>query len=202
MSQTVALLDDDEAVLDSLAALLEINGLQSLCFSSAPAFLDELETIEADCFLIDLGLPKMSGQEVLEIAQTVRPTVPAIILTGHGNVPAAVQAMRAGALDFIEKPYSEETLMKALREALQRARNTQESQLEQAAFRITLLSLTPREEEVCRLICEGHSSKEIARLLEISPRTVEVHRARVMEKTGAANLSDLVRRRVLAESGD
>jgi two-component system response regulator FixJ len=110
--------------------------------------------------------------------------------------------MQAGAADFIEKPYSEETLMAALRSALQWAREERAAQLDVAAFRIALLSLTPREEEVCKMICEGHSSKEIARLLEISPSTVEVHRARVMEKTGAANLSDLVRKRVMMEIQD
>ncbi|WP_455371940.1 response regulator transcription factor [Limibacillus halophilus] len=110
--------------------------------------------------------------------------------------------MQAGAADFIEKPYSEETLMAALRSALQWAREERAAQLDVATFRIALLSLTPREEEVCKMICKGHSNNEISRLLEISSRTVEVHRARVMEKTGAANLSVLMRKRVMMEIQD
>jgi two-component system response regulator FixJ len=188
---TVFVVDDDEAVRDSLSLLLETAGHRVEAFDSGPKLLAALTPERRGCVVADVRMPGMDGLELQQelLARQIR--LPIIIMTGHGDVPIAVRAMKAGAVDFVEKPFAEESILETVRIALaqsERARSPAEH-----AFQERLAELTQREREVLRAMVAGHPNKVIAHLLQISPRTVEIHRARVMEKTGARSLSHLVR---------
>jgi two-component system, LuxR family, response regulator FixJ len=186
----VAIVDDDEAVLDSLAVILEAEGFTVAAFASARAFLDRFSGGIDGCVVTDLRMPEMDGLDLLRALGARPPMPPVIMITAHGDVPLAVRAMKHGALDFIEKPFDVDALIASIRAALEhRARPG--GACEEAAER--LARLTGREREVLEELVIGRSNKEIARTLDISPRTVEVHRARVMEKMEAQSLSQLVR---------
>ena len=187
----VVVIDDHESVRDSLRALLEANGLNVRDYPSAPAYLEDGAL--GDCVLADLRMPQMTGLELQQELSRRNSTVPVIVVTGHGDVPLAVTAMRAGAFDFLEKPYDEDVLLDSIHRALAQGRKTQQDQTESRAAAALIAALTSREHEVLDHLVLGKSNKLIAHELGISPRTVETHRARLQEKLKARGLSDLVR---------
>jgi two-component system response regulator FixJ len=188
----VFVVDDDDAVRDSLSLLLQTSGHRVRAFGSAQNLLDALTPEAHGCIIADVRMPGMDGLELQERLAARRIGLPVIIMTGHGDVPIAVRAMKAGAVDFIEKPFAEEPLLETVRLALVRSERDRRRSGEPSADE-RLAQLTTREREVLEAMVAGHPNKAIAHLLRISPRTVEIHRARVMEKTGARSLSHLVR---------
>jgi len=185
----VFIVDDDEAVRDSLELLLESAGHAVQVFEAAPDALEACRARPPACIVTDVRMPEMDGLEFQEKLAASGIRVPVIVMTGHADVPLAVRAMKAGAVDFIEKPFGDEVILASIAAALQRK--------PQAATDPALVerlgSLTPREREVLELLVIGHPNKVIAHRLDISPRTVEIHRAHVMEKMKARSLPELVR---------
>ena len=191
--QCVYIVDDDEAVRDSLSALLESKGYAVTSFGSALEFLKTARLLPAGCLVVDIRMPEMDGLELQERLIERGLGFPLIVITGHGDVPLAVRAMKAGAIDFIQKPFDSQTILDSLKAAFaQLATPTgQDPNAEAAARKLDLLS--PRERAVLEGLLEGLPNKSIAYDLGISPRTVEIHRARVMDKMGARSLSELIR---------
>ena len=191
--QCVYIVDDDEAVRDSLSALLESKGYAVTSFGSAPEFLETARSLSAGCVVVDIRMPEMDGLELQQRLIQRSLGFPLIVITGHGDVPLAVRAMKAGAIDFIQKPFDSQTILDSLKAAFaQLATPTgQDPNAEAAARKLDLLS--PRERAVLEGLLEGLPNKSIAYDLGISPRTVEIHRARVMDKMGARSLSELIR---------
>jgi two-component system response regulator FixJ len=184
----VFIVDDDEAVRDSLELLLEAAGHSVQAFEAAADALDACRARPPACIVTDVRMPEMDGLEFQEQLTVAGIQVPVIVMTGHADVPLAVRAMKAGAVDFIEKPFGDEVILASIEGALKRKpRVTDATLLER------LESLTPREREVLELLVVGHPNKVIAHRLDISPRTVEIHRAHVMEKMKARSLPELVR---------
>lgn len=194
---TVFVVDDDEAVRDSLEALLQTRGFEVRTFDSALAFLDAIDANARGCVLTDVRMPEMDG---LELQRRLAGHLPVVVLSGHGDIPMAVQAMRDGAVDFIEKPYSDDTILHAVARAAALIEPRARTAAGKAEARARLARLTPREREVLDRLVEGMQNKAIAHALEISPRTVEIHRANVMEKMEAKSLSDLVRMALAVEA--
>lgn len=190
---TIFVVDDDDAVRDSLRALLESAGLTVEAYASGRAFLEGYAPHRRGCLLLDVRLPDMSGLELQRTLAAQGVGLAVIMITGHGDVPMAVNAMKAGAVDFIEKPYQDDTILGCIERArdLDRSARAREASTTDAAARIALL--TAREREVLDHLIIGRPNKVIAHELGISARTVEVHRARVMEKMRADSLSHLVR---------
>ncbi len=188
----VHVIDDDEAMRDSLAFLLDTAGLKARTYESAPQFLAALETVPAGVIVTDIRMPEMTGLELVRRLKSRECTYPVIMITGHGDVPLAVEAMKAGVVDFLEKPFEEDTLLAAIRAAQAPPASVSEDP-ERERIRAVLDSLSPREHEVLDGVVEGKLNKIIAHELGISPRTVEVYRANVMSKTGARGLSELIR---------
>lgn len=199
---TVFIVDDDEAVRESLVAILEAQGFSAVAFASAEAFLLGYVPAPVGCALIDLRMPGMDGLTLLEHLRAKGLQLPVVVVTGHGDVPQAVRAMKAGALDFIEKPYTTAVLLDAVRRGLDAARAGSLGQVDHSEARARLDSLTARERDVLRQLVIGNPNKIIAFHLDISPRTVEIHRANVMKKMGAENLSHLVRMALAVDIGD
>ncbi len=195
MEQTysVYIVDDDEAVRDSLQILLDAVGYETQAFSCGPDFLDACDSSFKGCVLLDVRMPQMSGLEVQERLRTICPDLPVIIITGHGDIAMAVGAMKAGASDFVEKPFHEEALLASIETALKQAEQTVRQNTLSADAQRSIERLTPRERDVLEQLVIGRPNKVIAYELDCSPRTVEIHRARIMEKTGAQSLSHLVR---------
>jgi two-component system response regulator FixJ len=190
----VHVIDDDEAVLDSLAFLLECGGFSVRTYGSAAAFLAVAGAgLRAGCVVTDVRMPDMDGLALQRRLLDLGVRLPVIVMTGHGDVPLAVQALKAGASDFIEKPFDDEAMLAAVRTALEADRRVRERAEEVEGIAARLASLTPRERQVLERLVAGQPNKTIAYDLGSSPRTVEVHRARVMEKMGARSLSELVR---------
>ena len=194
----VFVVDDDADIRDSMRLLLEVAGFRVRSYTSAKHFLAD-EYPKHGCLVADIRMPDMGGLE-LQLEVTRRHIdLPVIIMTGHGDVPLAVQAMKAGAIDFLEKPFDEDTMLTSVRRAMEigsRARGRAE---ETKAAKTLLSSLTPRERNVLDKLVQGQSNKIVAHELGISPRTVEIHRAHIMTKMDAASLSDLVRVVLTAE---
>jgi two-component system, LuxR family, response regulator FixJ len=190
---TVYVVDDDEAVRDSLEILLETSGFRARSFGSALAFLEAAGTLSPGCLVADVRMPEMDGLELQERLNEAGLRFPVIIITGHGDVPIAVRAMKAGAVDFIEKPFANESILESIRLALARLEQTAEQDAAAAAANARLALLTPRERQVLEGLVAGLPNKTIAYDLEISPRTVEIYRARVMDKMAAGSLPELVR---------
>jgi two-component system response regulator FixJ len=195
----VHIIDDDEAMRDSLAFLLESVSMATRTYESAVEFLAQ-ETLEPGCIVTDVRMPQMSGLELVRRLKARGAPHPMIVITGHGDVPLAVEAMKAGAADFLEKPFDEETLLRAIRTALAQGVQSEEDLAEKQRLKAIFESLSPREQEVLHGVVDGKLNKIIAFELGISPRTVEVYRANVMSKTGAHGLSELVRMVLLARS--
>ena len=188
---SVVIIDDDEAVLDSLRVLLEAEGFDVQTFERASTFLQRFEGKLPRCLVTDVRMPGMDGLELLQALSARGPLPPVIVITGHGEVPMAVQAMKLGARDFLEKPFDPHALLASVRDALTTPARLAATTDPEIHGRLELL--TPREREVLEQLVIGRSNKGIARELAISPRTVEIHRARVMEKMRAQSLSQLVR---------
>jgi len=189
----VHIIDDDDAVRDSLAFLLTSSGIRAETHASATVFLDRFAEVSIGCIVTDIRMPDISGIDLLRQVKERDPALPVIVITGHGDVPLAVEAMKLGASDFLEKPFDDDALLAAIRNALDRERNRDEQGTRIAEFRSRLASLSTREREVLEGLVAGHPNKIIAYDLGISPRTVEVYRANVMTKMKASTLSDLVR---------
>lgn len=188
----VHVIDDDEAMRDSLAFLLDTAGLKARTYDSARQFLAAVDTAPAGVIVTDIRMPEMSGLELVRRLKSTGCTYPVIMITGHGDVPLAVEAMKAGVVDFLEKPFDEDSLLAAIRTA-QHPPEALNEDPERERVRAILDSLSPREHEVLDGVVEGKLNKVIAHELGISPRTVEVYRANVMSKTGARGLSELIR---------
>lgn len=186
----VYVVDDDEAVRSSLCTLLEVSGFHTEAFADGGSFLKHAKPTPSSCVVLDVRLPDTDGIAVLKQARDRGWTCPIIIITGHGDVPMAVEAMRIGATDFLEKPFDGDELVERIRHLAKAAENSGDGD---RAPREAFARLTPRETDVMRELVVGHPNKLIARHLGLSPRTVEIHRSRVMEKTGAESLSHLVR---------
>lgn len=195
---TVFIVDDDQAIRSSLQWLIESVGLNVECFSSAEAFLDSYYPGRSGCLLLDVRMPGMSGLELQEYLQQQDIRIPVIIITGHGDVPMAVRAMKSGATDFIDKPFNDELLLDSIRNALSQDEHQRDKQSKLAELAVRLSHLTPREKEVMDMVTLGQSNKEIANTLGVSAKTVEAHRAKVMEKMEANSLAELVRMSILA----
>ena len=189
----VFVVDDDQAIRSSLKWLIESVGLQVEAYASADEFMRSYYPGRAGCLLLDVRMPGMSGLELQEHFARNDIHIPIIIITGHGDVPMAVRAMKAGAIDFIDKPFNDELLLESIRNALTVDQQQRELQSRRAEIAARLDHLTPREHEVMEMVTEGRSNKEIAMDLGVSAKTVEAHRARVMEKMGAGSLAELVR---------
>ena len=199
MEPTVFIVDDDNAVRDSLALLISLQGFPTRTFASAKAFLDEVQHDWAGCALIDLRMPDMSGLEVQAALVERGVPLPIIIITAHGDVAATRQALKSGALDLIEKPIDDTELLEAIRTAWQRDAEHRQAAREAAQFNALLHRLTPREREVLDRIVAGQHNREIALALGISARTVEVHKARLMEKLRVERIPDLMRAMIAAD---
>jgi two-component system response regulator FixJ len=199
LSDTIVhVIDDDEAMRDSLSFLLDTAGIRARTYESAVAFLQQAESLEPGCIVTDVRMPEMNGLELVRKLKERGAPHPVIVITGHGDVPLAVEAMKAGVVDFLEKPFDDEALLQAVRSALDAQAREDQQQTEKHRFEEMLATLSPREQEVLRGVIAGKANKIIAYELGISPRTVEVYRANVMTKTGAAGLSELVRMALLA----
>jgi len=195
----VHVIDDDEAMRESLSFLLDTAGIATRTYESAVAFLRQAEDgLAPGCIVTDVRMPEMNGLELVRRLKERGVSHPVIVITGHGDVPLAVEAMKAGVVDFLEKPFDDEHLLQAVRSALDARERDDQQQAEKRRFEVMLEGLSPREQEVLRGVIEGKPNKVIAYDLGISPRTVEVYRANVMTKTGASGLSELVRMALLA----
>lgn len=192
----VHIVDDDEAVRRSLAFMLSSAGLAVRVYDSARAFLDGFDNVQCGCLITDVRMPEMTGIELLQRIRERAPCFPAIVITGHGDVPLAVEAMKAGAIDFIEKPFDEEAILAAVKTALEQTGDDPDG--DRAAVTARLASLSERERQVLEGLVAGHPNKAIANGLGISPRTVEVYRANLMTKMEAKSLSELIRMAILA----
>jgi len=190
---TVFIVDDDQAMRSSLKWLIESIGMQVKTYGSADEFLNSYFPGRAGCLLLDVRMPGKSGLELQAHLAREDSRLPVIIITGHGDVSMAVKAMKSGAVDFIEKPFHDEELLTSIRNALEFDEKRRVLQSRRAEIAVRLAELTPREHEVMEMVTEGRANKEIATVLGVSAKTVEAHRARVMDKMGASSLAELVR---------
>ncbi len=194
----VHVIDDDEAIRQSLAFLLDTAGLTACAYDSAESFLTVLPGLGAGCIVTDVRMPGMSGLDLARRVKELGTAMPIVVMTGHGDIPLAVEAMRAGAFDFIEKPFSDDVMLGAVRSAIGRGIDAGRESAERAALLSRLDSLSIRERQVLDALVAGRANKVIAYELGISPRTVEVYRANVMTKMQASSLSELVRMAMMA----
>jgi two-component system response regulator FixJ len=189
----VHVIDDDEAMRESLAFLLKSAKVGAVTYESAKVFLDKLADVKSGCIVTDVRMPDMSGLDLLKRLRELNNAMPVIVITGHGDVPLAVEAMKHGASEFLEKPFDDDVLLAAVRTALSQGAASQEDQAVRAAVAQRLESLSARERQVLEGLVAGHPNKTIAYDLGISPRTIEIYRANVMTKMEASSLSELVR---------
>ncbi|MFT5112805.1 MAG: FixJ family two-component response regulator [Parasphingorhabdus sp.] len=203
MSQTekqmVYVVDDDASVRNSLCWLLGTESIKTMSFPSAKDFLLEWSRDWHGCITLDVRMPEMNGMQVQEVLNQRNNTLPVIIVTGHADIRMAIQAMKLGAYDFIEKPYSDKDLIRTVRKAMQKDLDTSSRKNEMVEIQDRLAMLTPRESDVMDLVVDGATNRAIAEKLEISVKTVEIHRARVMLKTESETFSDLIRLVVKSE---
>jgi two-component system response regulator FixJ len=191
--RTVYLVDDDDAIRRSAGFMLKTSGLQVRAFESGDALMKAAASLEPGCILLDIRMPGMDGLQVQEALNERGIALPVIIMTGHGDVTLAVQAMKAGAVDFIEKPFEKAVVLGAIEQAFARLDRSAKAQQRAEEAQIQLQALTPREREVLEGLAGGLPNKTIAYDLGISPRTVEIHRANVMTKLGVRSLSEALR---------
>ena len=201
-SPVVHVVDDDEAVRQSLAFLLRTVRLEVKTYESAVAFLGSRPVTGAGCVITDVRMPEISGLDLLRRLRELEVALPVIVITGHGDVRLAVEAMKAGAVDFLEKPFDDEVVLSAVRAALDQREKDSKREAERSEVASRLASLSNRERQVLDGLVAGRPNKTIAYDLGISPRTVEVYRANVMTKMDAATLSDLVRMALVAGTLD
>lgn len=191
--QTIHVIDDDDAARDSLAFLLQSADLNVVTYDSAKSFISSLPKANAGCVITDVRMPGMSGVDLLRRLKELGIEIPIIVITGHGDVQLAVEAMKTGAVDFLEKPFDDEVMLASVRTALSKRERATHHDAERLALHERLAALSSREREVLEGLVEGHPNKVIAFNLGISPRTVEIYRANVMTKMKAESLSELVR---------
>ena len=189
----VFVVDDDEAVRSSTKLLLKSVGLPAVTFASAQEFLDNYDPLQPGCVVLDVRMPLMSGLELQQLLNMRGAIVPVIFITGHGDIPMAVEAMQHGAFDFLQKPFRDQDLLDRVQKALEKDRVNRVQLREKTRIQERRESLTPREREILELMTRGKPNKVMAADLGVSQRTVEIHRARVMEKMGASSLAQLVR---------
>lgn len=201
INSIVHLIDDDEDVRRSTSFLLGTAGLPVRVHESAVRFLEQLKDLQPGCIITDVRMPGMDGLELQQRLKELGVDMPVIVMTGHADVPLAVQAMKAGAVDFIEKPFDDDVLLSSVRIALKIHERAGQSNAETAHIQAKLDALSAREKQVLDGLLAGHPNKTIAYDLSLSPRTVETHRANVMTKMGASSLSELVRMSMLAQVG-
>jgi two-component system, LuxR family, response regulator FixJ len=194
----VHVIDDDQAMRESLAFLLSTIGLEVQTYESAVAFLKVAREVDAGCVITDVRMPELSGVDLLRQLRELKLAIPVIVITGHGDVPLAVEAMKIGAFDFLEKPFDDEVLLSSVRSALSQLDQDQKRRAERGEIEARLASLSNRERDVLEGLVAGHANKQIAYDLGISPRTIEIYRANLMTKMQAASLSDLVRMALVA----
>ncbi len=197
---TICIIDDDEAVRESLRLLLFVNGYQSQSFDSADTFLASNSLDKFEAILLDLRMPGTDGLELQQILLRRNCRTPIIFISGHGDIPVAVAAIQKGALDFLTKPFEEGALLAKIETAVASFRDQLREFEELESLQSIYASLTPRETDVMRLIVQGRLNKQIGDELGISPRTVEIHRAHVMEKMAAGSVAELVRMATLLDS--
>ena len=197
--QIAFIVDDDEAVRDSMSMLLETVDLPHQCFSSATEFFEHYDGSQKGCLILDISMPGMSGLELQEKLNESNSLLPIIFITGHGDIPMAVEAMRKGALDFMRKPFQEDDLISRIQQAFDYEADTRNERSVKQLMLDKLALLTSRERQVFDLVAEGQANKSIAFDLSISERTVEVHRSQAMKKLEARTLAQLVRIKIFAE---
>ncbi len=197
----IYVIDDDETVRHSLEFLLKSSGITVRGFESAKAFLEILPEVEGGCVITDVRMPGMTGIDLLRHLHATKAGLPVIVITGHGDIALAVEAMKIGAFDFLEKPFDDELLIAAVRAALQRDADAANRKAGLGAIQQKLAALSTREHQVLEGLVAGKANKVIAFDLGISPRTVEIYRANVMTKLKARSLSELVRMAMMAEAG-
>jgi FixJ family two-component response regulator len=190
---TVYLVDDDASVLRGLGRLLAAAGLKVAAFDSPREFLERFDPTAPGCLILDVAMPELSGPELQQALAARCSELPIVFLTGHGDIPTSVQAMKRGAADFLTKPVDEETLLAAIRDALEKDGALREAREELARIERRLASLTPREREVLERVVDGRLNKQIAAELGTVEKTIKVHRASVMQKLGVRTLADLVK---------
>jgi len=193
---TVFVVDDDEPVRDAIGLLLDTVDIPHECYGSATAFLDGYPGKRTGCLVLDIRMPGMSGLELQDQLIGCGDPLPIIFITGHGDIPMAVEAMKKGAVDFIRKPFRDQELLDRIQEALSRDAENREHHADLEAVRTRASNLTPREREVFERVAEGQANKVVAIELDISERTVEIHRSQVMQKMEARNLADLVKMKI------
>lgn len=196
---TVFIVDDDAAIRDSLSLMIEQENIAVQTFSSAEAFLDATHQECRGCAIVDIRMSGMDGMQLQQALKERNVLLPIIILTGHGDIPMSVQAMKAGAVDFLTKPVTRETLKASIKVAMQKSEAILSENASHQEAQLHLANLTKRERDVMLLAVLGHPNKHIAHELNISHRTVEIHKSKIMQKTGAVNLLDLAR--IVHESG-
>ncbi|MEW9856745.1 response regulator FixJ [Novosphingobium sp. M1R2S20] len=194
----VHIIDDDDAARDALAFLLDCHDFTTRTYSSAVQFLKDLGALERGCIITDVRMPELTGVELVERLKSLGVKSPIIVITGHADVPMAIQALRAGVTNFIEKPFSDDVIVEAVRSALASQQDRGELESERSRIAEHLATLSGREREVMEGLVDGKANKVIAYDLGISARTVEVYRANVMTKMGARTLSELVRMVMIA----
>ena len=199
VQRVVHVIDDDEGLRESLAFLLRSAKLEVRSFDSAKAFLDVLPDTALGCVITDVRMPEMSGIELLRRLKELKIGVPVIVITGHGDIALAVEAMKIGAADFFEKPFDDDLLVASVHAALQQQQDQTKRGIERAEIEHRIATLSPREKDTLAGLIEGRANKQIAFDLGISPRTVEIYRANLMNKMQANSLSDLVRMALLAD---
>ena len=192
----VHVIDDDEAVRDSISMLFETENIEHVVYASATDFLNAYDDTMCGCLVLDVRMPNMTGLELQEALNKRHSTLPIIFITGHGDIPMAVEAMRRGALDFLRKPFGEDDLLQRVNEALKRATEVRDVRKVMAEVQTHFETLSPREKEVFERIASGQANKFVAAELGISERTVEIHRSQVMRKMGARSLAQLVRMKI------
>jgi len=195
----IHVIDDDDSARHSLEFLIDCAGMAVRTYPSASAFLAAVPGLEPGCIVTDVRMPEMSGLQLIERLKALGVTSPIIVITGHADVPMAIEAMKQGVADFIEKPFSDDAILGAIRSALARAGGRSQIDAEKAEVSSKMATLSQREREVLQGLVQGQANKVIAYELDISPRTVEVYRANVMTKMGAGSLSELVRMVTIAE---
>ena len=192
-NRTVYLVDDDEAIRRSAGFMLKTSGYGVKAYGSGVEFLKEGKDIDPGCILLDVRMPGIDGLEVQQALCERGSTLPVIVMTGHGDITVAVQAMKAGAVDFIEKPFEKAVLLKAIEDGFARIERSDRSKVREEEAKLRLHALTARERDVLEGLVRGYPNKTIAYDLEISPRTVEIHRANLMSKLGVISLSEALR---------